>query len=459
MNTVIGVDIGTTTISVNLIEVETGAVVRSATYLNDSNIPSSDGFSDLQDPDKIYMIVLNALEDMMCEYSVSAIGITGQMHGIVYIDKNGNAVSPLYTWRDACGNEVCTKYGSDKSYCAVLSEITGYAMASGFGCTTFYNHTLTNSIPAEATCFCTIQDYVVIRLVNKNTPIMHVSNAASLGLFDVDKMRFDTSACEKAGLDITFLPDVTKENVVVGYYEETIPVSVAIGDNQASFLGSVRDMENSVLINIGTGSQISFMTKNKNVSPSMELRPLAEDYMIHAGSSLCGGRALAILEQFFRQIAQIVTNKPVQSAYPGIDACIEHILNKSSCCENKTNLEVSTKFCGTRVNPEERGSITNISIDNLSPENMIIGFLNGAINELMEMYATEGINHKIMVGSGNGLRKNDLLKKILEDKFGMKLCIPVHNEEAAYGAALFSLVCSGFCKNICEAQKLIVYEK
>ena len=28
------------------------------------------------------------------------IGLTGQMHGIVYLDRNGKSVSPLYTWQD-----------------------------------------------------------------------------------------------------------------------------------------------------------------------------------------------------------------------------------------------------------------------------------------------------------------------------------------------------------------------
>ena len=27
-----------------------------------------------------------------------------QMHGIVYVDKEGNCVSPLYTWQDARGS-------------------------------------------------------------------------------------------------------------------------------------------------------------------------------------------------------------------------------------------------------------------------------------------------------------------------------------------------------------------
>ena len=457
MKTVIGIDIGTTTISINLIEQTSGSVIKSATYSNNSGIEDNNAFSDLQDPEIIFDIVSKALHDITREYDIACIGITGQMHGIVYIDKDGNAVSPLYTWRDACGNEICEQVSPDKSYCTVLSEKTGYVMASGFGCSTFYYHTLKNEIPSTAVRFCTIQDYIVIKLVNKTEPVIHISNAASLGLFDFNKKCFDVDAFERAGLDTSFLPDVTKENLVIGYYNDQVPVSVAIGDNQASFIGSVQDMEHSLLVNIGTGSQISFMTRNVIESSSLELRPLAEDYMIQAGSSLCGGRALAILETFFRKIAEVVVKESVQSAYPGIDACIEKIMQQDYS-NDKNELKISTKFSGTRKNPDERGSIYNINIDNLTPENMITGFLKGTVNELWEMYETGSSRHSILVGSGNGLRKNALLKKLLEERFGMKIFVPSHNEEAAYGAALFSLVCSGFCKNINEAQKLIKYE-
>ena len=46
------------------------------------------------------------------------------------------------------------------SYAKELSEITGYAMATGFGLTTHYYNTKHGLIPEEAVSFCTIPDYV-----------------------------------------------------------------------------------------------------------------------------------------------------------------------------------------------------------------------------------------------------------------------------------------------------------
>ena len=62
-----------------------------------------------------------------------------------------------------------------------------------------------------------------------------------------------------------------------------------------------------------------------------------------------------------------------------------------------------------------------------------------------------------IVGSGNGVRKNPAFIKIVEKKFGRTLKVPLHTEEAAFGAALYGLVCCGAYKNAHEAQKLISY--
>ena len=69
-------------------------------------------------------------------------------------------------------------------------------------------------------------------------------------------------------MDPGILPEVTREHRIVGRLKEsagegnqsgTCVVSVALGDNQASFLGSVGP-EERLLLNVGTGSQISACT-------------------------------------------------------------------------------------------------------------------------------------------------------------------------------------------------------
>ena len=89
---------------------------------------------------------------------------------------------------------------------------------------------------------------------------------------------------------------------------------------------------------------------------------------------------------------------------------------------------------------------------------MAKGILEGMAEELYQMYRTMDVTRNGIIGSGNGIRKNVKVVEVMEDYFGEKLKIPVHKEEAAYGAALFGLVACGKFRNGAEAQKLINYE-
>lgn len=80
----------------------------------------------------------------------------------------------------------------------------------------------------------------------------------------------------------------------------------SIGDNQASLFGSVRDLKDTVLLNVGTGSQVSLVTERFiECSGSVELRPCTENSYILVGASLCGGRAYAMLEQFSEKLQKL----------------------------------------------------------------------------------------------------------------------------------------------------------
>lgn len=63
----------------------------------------------------------------------------------------------------------------------------------------------------------------------------------------------------KIRMDTIRLPEICEDMEVLGMYKD-IPVTVAIGDNQASFLGAAGSENNTLLVNMGTGGQISVLT-------------------------------------------------------------------------------------------------------------------------------------------------------------------------------------------------------
>ena len=227
--------------------------------------------------------------------------------------------------------------------------------------------------------------------------------AASWGCFDLQRQEFLYEALKHAGVDTSYLPEVRKGHFLIGKTRDGVPVMGSIGDNQASLFGSVRDLEDTVLLNVGTGSQISFVSEEfVECGGSVELRPCTESSYILVGASLCGGRAYAMLEQFYREVS-------------GTDS-------------------------GTRSDPSRRGMITGIGVENFHPGALTAGVICGILDELHEQYEQmcklTGKKTTRLAGSGNGIRRNPLMRKLAEEMFGMPMYVSEYEEEAACGAAL-----------------------
>ena len=349
------------------------------------------------------------------------------MHGIVYYNSKGNAVSPLYTWQDERGN---LPY-KDTSYAEYLNSYSGYGNV-----TDFYNSE--NGIrPIDAAGYCTIQDYLVMQLCKQNKPLMHSTNAAGLGCYDLKENKFNYP-CNA---------DILTDFHIAGEYQN-IPVSVAIGDNQASVFSTLAD-ENGILLNVGTGSQVSILSNIPITAENIETRPYFNGKYLAVGSALCGGRAYSLLKDFYYNILKYNGATDESAVYCIMSDMINNI--------DTASLAVDTRFAGTRSNKSLCGSISNITTENFTPSQLTLGVLNGMASELFTMYKAMNVNRSGIVGSGNGVRKNPALVSALEKTFGTKMLIPNHTEEAATGAALYGLVSCKAFKTAKEAQNLIKY--
>ena len=101
----IGIDIGTTTISGVVLDVAKRQVLESRTVRNGSFIKTEHECERIQDVDVILDKAVGLVKELLaCCPEAGAVGLTGQMHGIIYLDRNGRHVSPLYTWQNGRGN-------------------------------------------------------------------------------------------------------------------------------------------------------------------------------------------------------------------------------------------------------------------------------------------------------------------------------------------------------------------
>lgn len=131
-NTVMGVDLGTQSIKIIIYNFETREIIttKSQSY---SLISKEDGSMEQQASWWIdgFIKCLNEINDEL-KKTIVAIGVSGQQHGFVPIDKNGAPLAPVKLWCDTATEIECheiMKYvGSEEK----IIEIAGNTIAVGY---------------------------------------------------------------------------------------------------------------------------------------------------------------------------------------------------------------------------------------------------------------------------------------------------------------------------------------
>lgn len=442
----LGLDIGTTSISLIVVDIEAGKTVYTETRQHESRILNKETDTYLLDSATLLKVAMELVDSAISQYpGIEGIGVTGQMHGVVLVDRDGTAVSPVYTWLDMRS----TRPGSSgESYVSELESITGVPISPGYGGSTLYKLSKVNSIPDEAESFCTATDYVAMKLAGQVRPEMDPSLAHSLGYFDVGRNSFKPDLWKE--ITSLVLPAISESGRVIGRYRGRIPVVAAIGDNQASFLGSVRNPGCGILVNIGTSGQICFIAPpgGSTVETGLEVRPYPTGENFLVGASLTGGKSFDVLANLIADAARLLNSS--------VDP-YEILVGFIQPPESDDRLHVETTFKGTRRDPSKTGSITGISLDNLTIERLYWAFARGVIDELYRMvepgHAILANPDLYVVVSGNAVIKNRALGIEIGRHFQAPLMVPVQEESAALGAALISA--AGICGDLDRLPDLV----
>jgi sugar (pentulose or hexulose) kinase len=292
---------------------------------------------------------------------------------------------------------------------------------------------------------------------------------ASSGLFHLSERRWDRELIRRLGLPPALFPEVREAGDRLGLLSTEaarltglragVPVFVGLGDNQASFVGSVARRDDTVQVNVGTGGQVGRYTDRIHDAPPLETRPFPRGGYLLVEAGLCGGRSYATLRRFFAQVAEQLLHTPAgENLYARMS-----VLAKAAH-QGAAGLRCEPFFTGTRAEPERCASWTNISDENFTPANIIRALLEGMGRAFHEGYrliqeTTGKTPCARLVGAGNGVRENPLLAEIISEEFGLPLIVPAHREEAAYGAALTAAVGAGIFPDLAAAGRVIRYQQ
>ena len=435
--TLLGIDVGTTKAAAVICD-RTGRVLADESHPHGADLPAPAGRSE-QDPRVLFDAAQNAVRRLPEELRrrVGAIGVTGQMHGVVALGVDLAPLAPLVTWQD----QRCLEEG----FLADVNARCGHVLRSGYGCATLAWLEAHGGLPREADSASTIHDWLVARLCGLSRPVTDPTDAASWGLFNLQDQDWDLPAAQAAGIRWRLLPAVMPcgrraGGLTARVAEELglpqgVPVAVAIGDNQASLLATLKHPAEELALTIGTGAQLSAIVARATTAwwpgrdMTYECRPFPERRTALVAASLCGGSA-------WTWLADAVESwlKDAGLPSPRRDELFDRL--SALGLEAAGGPIVRPNFMGERHAPALRGSIEGIDLHNFSLGPLARGLARGIVANLSEMLPPEAFKGRSsVVGSGNALRKTPLLRAV-EEVMGLPLRLSESREEAAAGAAI-----------------------
>jgi len=444
---VLSLDIGTSSLCGLALSCDSLQPVAICSEVNDTEIAGLPAGYHEQDPLRIRDLCFGLIKKLLNEKKVHenevvGIGITGQMHGVMLVNSELEPQSNLITWRDQRTLESHKPGNIDMAVDALEADMrqrTGCYLHAGYGGATLHWLSKNNKL-SEGMVALTIADYVVGCLTGLIAT--EATHAASWGIFNVQESAWDAEIVNKLGISMDVLPEVRSTAQPLGIIRlafakqlglgDNVQVCSPVGDNQASIIGAAGFAGDAAMLNLGTGGQISIPQKEYKFVETLETRPMPFGGFILVGASLCGGWAYTYLQKFIQETVK---------KCGGVEVSDEEIFNRMNAIaaetgEGASNITVDTRFSGTRLDPNLRGSISGIGVDNLTIANLTRGFVEGMVRELADMASMAGVkDFTRVIASGNAVRRNPVVPDVIESIFGLPCYVSTDLEAAARGAA------------------------
>mgnify|MGYP003301942752 FL=1 len=210
---------------------------------------------------------------------IAAIGITNQRETTILWDKEtGKPVYNAIVWQCRRTAPICEKL-KEEGLEDYVKEHTGLLIDAYFSATKI--KWILDNVPEARTLasenrllFGTVETWLIWNLTDKQVHITDYSNAARTMLFDIEKLCWDEYLCSKLGIPMNILPEVKESSSVYGYVSENvpglkelagIPISGAIGDQQAALFGQACFNAGQAKNTYGTGCFLLMNTGDKRI--------------------------------------------------------------------------------------------------------------------------------------------------------------------------------------------------
>lgn len=454
MSVAIGVDVGTTGARAVAVD-ERGAVVASHTVEYPLLTPRPRWTE--QDPAEWWRATREVLASVSsgCRdggHEIGGIGLTGQMHGSVFLDAAGEVIRPALLWNDQRTGAQCEaiteKVGAER-----LVEITGNPALTGFQAPKVL--WLRDEEPANFERVATVllpKDYVRRRLTGDFAT--DASDAAGTLFLDLRKRAWSREVLEALDLAEAWLPTVVESPEPTGTVMSevatdlglpaAIPVAAGGGDNAAAAIGTAVTRDGVMSSSIGTSGVLFAHAAEAAVDPSGRIHAFAHAvpwrYCLLAVTLSAGGSL-----RWWRDVTGLGYEELVAEAdavAPGSEGLVFLPYLTGERTPHLDSMATGA-FVGL-TSRHTRGHMTRALM-----EGVLFSLRDGLeIIRALEVRPTE-------IRATGGGAKSALWLQLQADVYGA----PVHRlaveEGAAYGAALLGHIVAGTFADVEEATSVV----
>jgi xylulokinase len=383
---------------------------------------------------------------------IVGIGLTGQMHGSVFLDRDGEVIRPALLWNDQRTGRQCDEI-TDRVGSKRIVEITGNPALTGFQAPKVL--WLRDEEPANYERVGRVllpKDYVRLRLSNELAT--DASDAAGTLFLDLRSRTWSSEVLEALEVPLEWLPEVFESPERTGTIDDEVaaelglsaglPIAAGGGDNAAAAIGTAVTRDGLMSSSIGTSGVLFAHAEDPAVDVSGRIHAFAHAvpgrYCLLAVTLAAGGSL-----RWWRDVTGLGYAELVAEAErvpPGSEGLVflPYLMG-----ERTPHLDprATGGFIGLTAR-HTRGHMTRALM-----EGVLFGLRDGLeIMRGLDVRPTE-------IRAIGGGSSSDLWLRLQADVYGAPVRRLAVQEGAAYGAALLGHVAAGTFGDVGEAASVV----
>lgn len=450
MESLLGIDLGTSAVKVMVVSFN-GMVLGEASEELGINVPKN-GWAE-QDPDIWWHTIVKAVKSALLDpridpQAIQAIGLSGQMLGLVPLGKDQKSLRPCLLWCDQRSHLEVGQILERIDERDLLDLTCAIPNANSIISKLLWMRNNEVELYNQINHFVMPKDFIVFQLTGSLGTDM--TDASVSGLFDIKRRTWASTILNRLELNEDYCPKVYESVEVVGTLlpeiaqewglSSNVQVVAGAGDQCAGAVGEGIVKEGVISIAIGTSGVVFGCTEE----PKLDYDNHGINILCHSvpgkwgilGCSLSAGASLKwILEKLFPWIKE----EAIRFSSDPYDILTSVAAKTSPGSKGLLYLPYLVGERSPDTNPKARGVFFGLNINHSYPE-MIRAVLEGVTYNLRtigDVFQKYGIGIKQLIMSGGGA-KSLLWRQIVADVFGVDVITTSVKESPAYGAAILA---------------------